>query len=158
VQKRTSSTLSSILLDDKSDEVIQRNALRLLLDLLPAFPKKEEDQKAIMASLDTLLERRSATVSVKMMIESARRNITQLRAAAEVIDVAEDGEVQDVPDSHQSHFGNPGTTAHSGYGSGSNKRMRDHSDGQRAHARPRVDASALRQGPYSRQFGGQRGT
>lgn len=153
MQKRTSSTLASILLDDKSDEVIQRNALRLLLDLLPTFPKKEEDQKSMMAVLDTVLEKKSATQSVKMMIESARRNITQMRAAMEVVDVAEDGEVPDVPD--PGHYGNASGSMHAGHAGA--KRQRDsHSDGHRAHARPRVDASALR-GPYGRQLGGQRG-
>lgn len=100
LQKRTCSTLTTFLLDENSDEVLQRNVLKLLLNLLPTCPKRDEDQKSMLVALDTVMGRPNNTESVTMMLGSAKRNITRLRddgqrpAGNDNVDMAEDGEVR----------------------------------------------------------------
>lgn len=100
VQKRTCSTLTTFLLDESSDEVLQRNVLKLMLNLLPICPKREDDQKSVLAALETMMAKTNITESVMMMLGSAKRNITRMREDAQKpaggnvdTDLAEDGEV-----------------------------------------------------------------
>jgi hypothetical protein len=99
LQKRTISTLSTFLMDESSEELLQRNVLKLLLNLLPICPKRDDDQKQILQVLDAVLARPNNTESVLMMLGSAKRNICRLRGDAKGPsndngDVAEDGEVR----------------------------------------------------------------
>lgn len=99
LQKRTCSTLQTFLLDENSDELLQRNVLKLLLNLLPICPKKDDDQKTMLNTLDTMLQRHNNTESVIVLLGAAKRNITRLRddglkpSGNADVDMAEDGEV-----------------------------------------------------------------
>lgn len=98
LQKRTCSTLQTFLLDENSDEVLQRNVLKLLLNLLPICPKRDDDQKTMLATLDALMSRPNNTESVVVLVGAAKRNITRLRddgrpSGNADVDMAEDGEV-----------------------------------------------------------------
>jgi hypothetical protein len=106
LQKRTCSTLSAFLVDEKSDETLQRNVLKLLLNLLPTCPKRDDDQKVLMSAIDTLAAKKNNTESVMMMLGSAKRNIMRLRddgqqptGNTDNFD-AEDGEVRSIPSRH----------------------------------------------------------